>query len=368
MLCTNISCREKLFMIEKNRLTFSILIPAHNEEKMISSCIQSCLTQTRKPDEIIVINDGSTDNTSNILRTYGNQITVVCIDKATGNKSKAQEIGVKYVTTDILIATDGDTILDEDFVKHIEEEFDIDREAAVVMGYVQSTRHNILTALREIDYTIGQDLYKRAQQYIGFILVIPGCAGAFKTELFRNGSITFDHDTLTEDLDFSYKINRLGLPVRFSHEAKVYTQDPPTLHSYINQMRRWYGGGWQNLKKHFPIIVNNPKAGLVLSAMYLEGLTFSAIVLITPFLNILLFLKLMIAYIAIGIVLSTYAAFRKKRLELFLVSPLFSFLPVINCYILVEQFIKEVIMNQKNMTWFHPERVIHIDKNKLAKL
>ena len=116
MLCTYLYCRKKLFMKEKNRLTFSILIPAHNEEKMISSCIQSCLTQTRKPDEIIVINDGSTDNTGDILKTYGNQITVISIDKATGNKSKAQEIGVKYVTTDILIATDGDTILDKDFV------------------------------------------------------------------------------------------------------------------------------------------------------------------------------------------------------------------------------------------------------------
>lgn len=355
-------------MNQKNNLTFSILIPAHNEEKMISSCVDSCLSQTRKPDEIIVINDGSTDKTAEILRSYGSQITVISIDKATGNKSKAQEIGVKYVTTDILIATDGDTILDKDFVKHIEAEFEADNDTAVVMGYVQSTKHNILTALREIDYTIGQDLYKRAQQYIGFILVIPGCAGAFKTELFRNGAITFDHDTLTEDLDFSYKINELGLPIKFNHEAKVYTQDPPTLHSYINQMRRWYGGGWQNLKKHYPIIINNPKASLVLSTMYLEGLAFSAIILITPFINIVLFFKLMLTYIAIGIILSTYAAIRKRRLELFLVSPLFSFLPVINCFILMEQFIKEIIMNQKNMTWFHPERAVHIDNNKLAKL
>lgn len=355
-------------MNQKNNLTFSILIPAHNEEKMISSCVDSCLAQTRKPDEIIVINDGSTDRTAEILRSYGNQITVISIDKATGNKSKAQEIGVRYVTTDILIATDGDTILDKDFVKHIEAEFEADRDTAVVMGYVQSTQHNILTALREIDYTIGQDLYKRAQQYIGFILVIPGCAGAFQTKLFRNGAITFDHDTLTEDLDFSYKINQLGLPIKFNHKAKVYTQDPPTLHSYINQMRRWYGGGWQNLKKHYPIIMSNPKASLVLSTMYLEGLAFSAIILITPFINILLFLKLMVAYIAIGIVLSTYAAIIKKRLDLFLVSPLFSFLPLINSFILMEQFFKEIILNQKNMTWFHPERALHIDKNKLAKL
>lgn len=355
-------------MSEKNRLTFSILIPAHNEEKMISSCVKSCLAQTRRPDEIIVINDGSTDKTAEILRGYGNQITVISIDKATGNKSKAQEIGVKYVNTDIVIATDGDTILDKKFVEYIEEEFEHDREIAVVMGYVQSTRHNTLTALREIDYTIGQDLYKRAQQYLDFILVIPGCAGAFKTELFRNGVITFDHDTLTEDLDFSYKINQLGLPVRFNHKAKVYTQDPPTLHSYINQMRRWYGGGWQNLKKHFPIIVDNPKAGLILSTTYLEGIVLGSLIIITPFINIFLFFKLLTSFVIVGIILGLYASIRKERLELFLVSPLFSVLALINSYILIEQFIKEIIMNKKDMTWFHPERAVNLDTDKLAKV
>lgn len=355
-------------MNQKNNLTFSILIPAHNEEKMISSCVDSCLAQTRKPDEIIVINDGSTDKTAEILHTYGSQITVISIDKATGNKSKAQEIGVRYVTTDILIATDGDTILDKNFVKHIEAEFEADRDTAVVMGYVQSTRHNTLTALREIDYTIGQDLYKTAQQYLNFILVIPGCAGAFKTELFRNGVITFDHDTLTEDLDFSYKINQLGLPIKFNHEAKVYTQDPPTLHSYINQMRRWYGGGWQNLKKHYPIIINNPKAGLILSTTYLEGLVLSSLLIVTPFINIVLFFKLILSFIIIGTILGIYASIRKSRLELLIVSPLFSFLSLINAYILIEQFVKEIILNKKDMNWFHPERSVNLDTDKLIKV
>ena len=345
-------------MLEMKKLTFSILIPAHNEEKMIALCVQSCLNQTRSVDEIIVINDGSTDNTENILREFGNKIKVITIKKATGNKSKAQEIGIKSVKTNIVVATDGDTILHPKFIESIEKEFIADNKVAAVMGYVESVKHNTLTALREIDYTIGQDLYKRAQLYIGFILVIPGCAGAFKTELFHKKMITFDHDTLTEDLDFSYKINELGLPVKFNYQAIVYTQDPPTIHSYINQMRRWYGGGWQNLKKHFPIIFKNPKASLILSTMHLEGLAFSSIILITPLINIFLFLKLLLAYFFVGIIIGTYASIRKKRFDLFLVSPLFFFLPLLNSFILMEQFVKEIILNKKNMTWFHPERSV----------
>lgn len=252
----------------------AVLIPCHNEEKMISSCIDSCLTQTKKPDEIIVINDGSTDKSKEILETYGDKIKCITIEKATGNKSRAQEIGIQSVTCEFVIATDGDTILDPKFIELVLKDFTEDPELAVVAGYVQSMKYNFLTALREIDYTIGQDLNKVAQWYVNFLLVIPGCAGAFKTKLFRDGSICFDHDTLTEDLDFTYKLNELNHKIKFNRKAKVYTQDPPTIHSYINQMRRWYGGAWQNLKKHHSILKSKPSAALILSLSYFEGLFF----------------------------------------------------------------------------------------------
>ena len=86
----------------------SVLIPAYNEEKSIGKCVESCLNQTRNPDEIIVVNDGSTDNTLQILKSFGNQIKIIDLEKNTGNKSKAQEIGLNYVHTDIFITTDAD--------------------------------------------------------------------------------------------------------------------------------------------------------------------------------------------------------------------------------------------------------------------
>lgn len=65
-------------------MKISILLPAHNEEKSIRACIDSCLNQTRKPDQILVINDGSTDGTSKILRTYGKKVDVININPASG--------------------------------------------------------------------------------------------------------------------------------------------------------------------------------------------------------------------------------------------------------------------------------------------
>jgi cellulose synthase/poly-beta-1,6-N-acetylglucosamine synthase-like glycosyltransferase len=323
---------------------------------MIGACVDSCLRQTRPADQIVVVNDGSTDATGDILRAYGPALTVITAEKATGNKSRAQELGIKHITGDIVIATDGDTILDPGFIAAIEDSFKTDPTVSVVSGYVQSTRYNVLTALREIDYTIGQDLFKRAQAHLHFLLVIPGCAGAFKTELFHSGIISFEHDTLTEDLDFTYKLNTLGKKISFNYDARVYTQDPPTLHSYVNQMRRWYGGGWQNLKKHFSVIASRPSAAFVLSTTYLEGTLFNIALFTLPFLNLSLFAKLMVTYLGVGMVMGLYAALRKRRLDLFLVSPLIPLMTVINAYVLLEQFVKEIILRRTNMTWFHPER------------
>ncbi len=72
-------------------MKITILIPCHNEEKSIKSTINSCLNQSRTPDEILVVNDGSTDRTGDILASFGNKIKVVNIARATGNKSYAQE-------------------------------------------------------------------------------------------------------------------------------------------------------------------------------------------------------------------------------------------------------------------------------------
>lgn len=233
-------------------MKISILIPCHNEEKSIKSTIESCLNQSRKPDEILVVNDGSTDRTAEILASFKDQIKVVTIAQATGNKSHAQEYGLTFVGGDIFIATDGDTVLDKDFVKYVEEDFQ-DASITAVAGYVRSMPYNWLTACRAFEYAVGQNLHKLAQHYINFLFVIPGAAGAFRTKDFFK-HITFEHDTLTEDLDFTYRLHRKGLRVFYDRRIVVFTQDPVTLPAYINQMRRWFGGGWQCLLKHHDLV------------------------------------------------------------------------------------------------------------------
>lgn len=340
----------------EKKIKISILIPCYNEELTIEKCILSCMNQTRRADEIIVVDDFSTDNTLNILRQFEAEglIKVVQTPKNTGNKSFAQEYGLKFITGDIFITTDGDTMLDKNFVKTIEDSMK-DESVAAVAGYVKSLKYNWITAARALDYAISQNIDKLAQDYMNFIFVIPGAGGAFRTKIFKE-KISFSHDTLTEDLDFTYRLHKMGHKIKYMRNAICYTQDPTTLSGYTNQMRRWFGGGWQNLQKHFGA-PNSVGMALELSLIYIEGLIFSLLMFILPLINLRIAFYLFLAYCAIIICLSIFGSIKEKRPDLLLSIPGYILLKYVNAWVFAEQFFEEIILGKKNLNWFKPDRV-----------
>lgn len=335
-------------------MKISFLIPCYNEERTVKKCIESILDQTRRADEVIVVNDGSTDGTREVLRGFADAITVVDTPKNTGNKSYAQEYGLKFVTGDIFLATDADTIVAHDFIETMERNFE-DARVQAVAGYIKSLQHNWITACRELDYLIGQDLHKLAQSHINAVVVIPGCASAFRTSTFRR-YITFDHDTVTEDLDFTFKYHKNDFKIVYDRDAVVYTQDPATLRAYINQMRRWIGGGWQNVMKHWRVITVRPAHAFELSFIYFEGVVFGALFFVLPLINIFYFITFFGGYFVVAFILGVYGVFKRKRLDLLKYAPLFPFVVTLNSFIFLEQFIKEVLLRRQTRAWFKPER------------
>ena len=312
----------------------------------------SWLTQTRPADQIVVVDDCSKDRTAEFLKEFEGRITLVRTPKNSGNKSSAQEYGLQFITGDVFIATDGDTLLDERFVECIEKDFE-NSEVHAVGGYIRSLRLNWLTACRSLDYVIGQNIDKVAQDYLDFMLVIPGAAGAFRTSIFR--TLGFDHDTLTEDLDFTYKLHERGYKIKYDREAICYTQDPMTLHAYVNQMRRWFGGSWQNFVKHMNI-PKYPGMSLELSLVYGEGLIYSILLFVIPLLNISIALWILLLTFAVCFLLAMVGVSFDGRRDLFLILPQYVLLKYVTAWIFIEQFIKEVILRKKEMTWFKPER------------
>jgi cellulose synthase/poly-beta-1,6-N-acetylglucosamine synthase-like glycosyltransferase len=319
--------------------------------------VESWLAQTRPADQIVVVDDSSTDRTHAILKKFGRKIKLVKTPKNTGNKSHAQEYGLRFVKGDIFISTDADTLMEKNFIEKIEKDFS-DPSVIAVGGYVKSLRHNWLTACRAIDYALGQNIDKLAQDYMNFMFVIPGAAGAFRTDFFKK-NIRFDHDTLTEDLDFTFKIHERNLKIKYNREAICYTQDPANFRSYVNQMRRWYAGGWQNFMKHAKADKFPAKLGMAveLSLIYGEGLVFSFLFFLVPLINAVMTLKFMTGYFFLVFLLICYAYAKEKRKDFFLVMPAYIGLKYVNAWIFIEQFFKEVVLKRKNLTWFKPDRV-----------
>ncbi len=336
-------------------MKISVVIPCHNEEKSIRACVESCLSQTRPFDQILVINDGSTDKSGEILASFGKKIEVLTIPKATGNKSRAQEHGIPHVVGDVFVATDGDTKLNNTFTEAIEKAF-ADEKVAAVSGMVKSLPYNWLTACRAFEYSISHHFHKLAQSYINFIFVISGAAGAFRTDIFRK-YLGFDHDTLTEDLDFTYKLHKFGFKIAYTREAISYTQDPAKLSQYINQMRRWYGGGWQSLKKHFSVMYSKPTRALEMSLIYTEGILFSTLLFLLPFINFYYAALFWLGNLSFNMLFALYAAYKENRFDMLYVPLIYPLLIYINAYIFLEQGFKEVVQSKKNLVWFHPERV-----------
>ncbi|MFA5013052.1 MAG: glycosyltransferase family 2 protein [Candidatus Paceibacterota bacterium] len=337
-------------------MKISLLVPCFNEEKAVEACVLSCLNQSRKFDEIIFIDDCSSDKTPEILMLYADKITVKRTPRNTGNKSRAQEFGLRFVTGDVFATTDADTILDRDFAKEVEKNFEND-DVAAMAGYVVSRPYNWLTLCRSLDYAVGQNLHKLAQSYLDYIFVMPGAASAFRTSAFKK-DITFDHDTVAEDLDFTYKLQDKNLKIFYNRKAISYTQDPSTLKSYMNQMRRWYGGGWQNLIKHFGM-ETNPIKTLELSLLYIEGIVFAFLAFIIPILNPFVALIFISCYLFVSLCFGLWAAITEKRPALLFAPFPYIIIIFINSAVFIEQFIKELVLKQKNLAWFKPERVFY---------
>ncbi len=338
---------------ENKKLSISLLIPCHNEERTIKKTIESCLDQTRPADQVIVVNDGSTDRSLEIIESFGERVISINIVKCTGNKSYAQEYGLMFVTGDVFIATDADTLMDRKFIERIEADFQ-DEKVSAVCGYVKSLEYNWLTACRQIDYSISQGIHKLAQGIMGFVVVIPGCAAAFRTDVFR-GYVTFDHDTLTEDLDFTYKLHEQGFRVAFDNKAVVYTQDPAELKSYVNQVKRWYRGNWQNLRKHYRIFGRAIPA-MELSLAFIEGLIFPASLLIMLSISVIYFLRIVEFYLVAAYVVGLYAAIVSRRWRLMLYPPFYVAMMFVNSWVFISEFIKEYTNKNRKLIWFSPAR------------
>ena len=219
--------------------------------------------------EILVINDGSTDDTLRKAKRYEGRfggVSVRVFDKPNGGKWSALNLGFKRSSGELILCVDADSRLEPGSLRRMVNRIRSPRVAAVAGQVRVRNRHNLLTQLQSLEYQMGNGAVRMGQSYFGTILVIAGALGLFRRSameevLLRNindpcgnpgaASGPYEGNTFAEDFDLSLSILSLGGRIVYEPLAVSFTTAPDSVPSLISQRYRWLRGSFQVLYKFF---------------------------------------------------------------------------------------------------------------------
>src|SRR5438552_5302624 len=208
----------------------TVIIPAYNEAEFVGDTIRSVLAQTVPPDQIILVDDGSTDATGDVGRRAG--ITVIRPPRNSGSKAGAQTFALPWVRTKLVMAVDADTTLEPTAVERLMQTF-AHRGVGAACGLVLPRRIKSLWERgRFVEYLFAFTFYKQVQDYYRRPMISSGCFSMYRTDLMRRHG-GWPGRTLAEDMDLTWSFNESGVGVLIVHEEGCYP-----IESYIYCFKR----------------------------------------------------------------------------------------------------------------------------------
>lgn len=227
----------------------SVIVPAYNEKEGIAAAVRS-LAGGDHPGgiEVIVVDDGSTDGTADIVDGLGLP-NVRVVRKPNGGKASALNTGVALARHELIVMVDGDTILERDAVRRLVQPF-ADPQVGAVAGNVKvGNRKSLIAKWQHIEYVIGFNLDRRLYETLRCMSTVPGAIGAFRRQALRYAGGMSD-DTLAEDTDITMAMGRAGWKVVYEEDARAWTEAPATMGQLWKQRYRWSYGTMQAMWKH----------------------------------------------------------------------------------------------------------------------
>ncbi|MEV8555577.1 glycosyltransferase [Streptomyces sp. NPDC051917] len=240
----------------------SVIVPAYNEKECIANTLES-LARSTHPIEIIVVDDGSTDGTSEIARAAAESpgmTNVRVIRQENAGKPAALNNGVRSASYDIVVMMDGDTVFEPETVRHLVQPFADPSVGAVAGNAKVGNRNTGIGAWQHIEYVMGFNLDRRMYDLLRCMPTIPGAIGAFRREaVLAVGGMS--EDTLAEDTDITIALHRAGWRVVYQEHAKAWTEAPGSLKQLWSQRYRWSYGTMQALWKHRKSLTDKGASG-----------------------------------------------------------------------------------------------------------
>jgi cellulose synthase/poly-beta-1,6-N-acetylglucosamine synthase-like glycosyltransferase/spore germination protein YaaH/peptidoglycan/xylan/chitin deacetylase (PgdA/CDA1 family) len=228
----------------------SVLIPAYNEEEVIVYTVNSVLESDYPNLEVIVVDDGSTDGTGDMLDSeFGRNPAVRVIHQPNRGKPAALSHALAEASSGIIVTIDADTSVEPNAVTKLVRHFVNPRVGAVAGNVKVGNRVSWLTRWQALEYVTSQNLEKRAFDLLNCIPVVPGALSAWRAEAIHEAG-GFNADTVAEDTDLTITIRRAGWKIYYEEEAIGWTDAPETASALVRQRFRWTFGTLQAFWKH----------------------------------------------------------------------------------------------------------------------
>jgi poly-beta-1,6 N-acetyl-D-glucosamine synthase len=277
----------------------TIIVPAYNEGAVIEVAVRSLLALDYPAYEVLVVDDGSTDDTYSRIAAmegrYGDVVLRV-VSKSNSGKASALNTGISLARHPFVLCMDGDSRLTPDTLKAALRHFRNPNVGAVAGNVKVVNRRNVWTRLQALEYIEGLNMARRAQAFARTVNIIPGPIGIFRRDVLQQVG-GYETDTYAEDADITLKILTAGWQVKYEERAVAWTEAPEHVLDLLKQRYRWTRGILQALAKRKSwLLAPKGGAGVWIS---LNTMLFEAV--IWPSVNVIGNLAFAIGALLVGI-------------------------------------------------------------------
>ncbi|WP_255398095.1 poly-beta-1,6-N-acetyl-D-glucosamine synthase [Sulfobacillus sp. hq2] len=234
----------------------SLLIPTFNEQDTIVETVEKMQNLHYPNYEIVVIDDGSQDNTPQLLRRLIDHVSNLRVIRTPANRGKAHAltVGLLAAQGEILVTVDSDAILDPDALTFLVAHFDPsqsgERVGAVTGNPRVRNRNSLLSKIQLVEYASIIGLIKRSQRILGKVMTVSGVIVAFRKRALLDCGL-WDSDIITEDIAVTWKLEQRFWDIRYEPRAICWMLVPETLRGLWKQRVRWAQGGLEVLSRHW---------------------------------------------------------------------------------------------------------------------
>ena len=226
----------------------SIVVPAYNESAGIERAVKSLVEVDYPAHEVVVVDDGSSDGTGEIVERL-ELPGVRVLRQPNSGKAVALSTGFAASSGEIVVTVDADTVFERETLRRLVEPFADPHVGAAAGNTKVGNRAGMLGRWQHIDYVTGFNLDRRLYDVLQCMPTVPGAVGAFRRSAVKQAG-GFTTHTLAEDTDLTIAVGRAGWKVIYVEQARAWTETPPTLAALWRQRYRWSYGTMQAVWKH----------------------------------------------------------------------------------------------------------------------